>query len=69
MTEEKKDNNQVDISGIANAVARELARLDKDDDKTGSENLEVFKCPDCGASVAGGARICGVCGCELEWGE
>ena len=62
-----------DISGIAGAVAIELAKLNKEDkradvsDESNKKGAELFKCPDCGGEVAGGIMYCQHCGCELEW--
>ena len=60
-----------DISGIAGAVAIELAKLNKEDKRPDESNerglAELFKCPDCGGEVAGGIMFCQHCGCELEW--
>ena len=57
-----------DISGIAGAVAKELAKLNaekpEDKDKIPSE---IFKCPECEGEVAAGIPFCQHCGCALEW--
>ena len=68
-----------DISGIADAVAKELAKLNaynkpeekKPEEKKPEEKKpeEVFNCPDCGASVIGGIGYCQSCGCQLEWSD
>lgn len=59
-----------DISGIAGAVAKELAKLNADNKPEEKKSeIEVFTCPDCGATVTGGIGFCQSCGCALEWGE
>ena len=69
MLEEKE------ISNIAGAVSRELAKLNADttkeiEDKNKNDKpSEVFKCPECDGEVAGGIMYCQHCGCELEWEE
>lgn len=70
MLEEKE------ISNIAGAVSRELAKLNADttkeiEDKNKNDKTpsEVFKCPECDGDVAAGIMYCQHCGCELEWEE
>ena len=60
-----------DISGIAGAVAKEIAKLnaDKETSEGKEEEEETFKCPDCNVPVKGGIAYCQACGCSLEWGE
>ena len=64
-----------DISGIAGAVAKELAKLNKEDKQpeVSNENnekvAELFTCPECGGEVTGMSKHCSHCGCELEWEE
>lgn len=72
--------DQKDVDGIANAVSRELAKLNKEnaDPKDSKDNPmnpndqrpeETFICPECGNSVKANMPFCPGCGCELEWGE
>lgn len=66
-----------DVNSIASAVTAALSKLnadtaaakDKEDkEKTPPETAtDVFKCPDCGATVTGGIAYCQSCGCPLEW--
>ena len=58
-----------DISGIAGAVAKELAKLNVEKPTTpeGEEVEEGFNCPECGTPVKGMTKYCPGCGCELEW--
>ena len=64
-----------DISGIAGAVAKELAKLNADtagekgEERKEKGEEETFVCPECGATVKGGIAFCQGCGCPLEWGE
>lgn len=54
-----------DISGIAGAVAKELAKLNAD--KPEEKGEETFNCPECGTPVKGMMPYCPGCGCPLEW--
>lgn len=62
-----------DVSNIASAVSRELAKLnaekppEKEDKKDDKKEIEVFNCPECGGIVSGGIPYCSHCGCALEW--
>lgn len=69
---------QKDVDGIANAVSRELAKLNKELPPQKKENSEssaedstpeTFTCPECGNLVKAMMPFCPGCGCELEWGE
>ena len=60
-----------DISIIAGAVAKEIAKLNVEKPEIKNEQEEVeegFSCPDCGTPVKGMTKYCPGCGCELEWG-
>jgi len=57
-----------DIDGIAGAVAKELANLNKENEnEEGTEKPESFKCPECGATINAMSQFCGNCGAELVW--
>ena len=69
------ENEKIDVNGIAGAVAKELAKLNAENEATKSTNdvksesneSESFVCPECGTSVKGMTTYCPGCGCELEW--
>ena len=62
-----------DVNSIASAVTTALSKLNadtaiKDKEKNPPETaVDVFTCPDCGATVTGGIAYCQSCGCPLEW--
>ena len=67
-----------DVNSIASAVTTALNKLNADTaaaatakpspEKVEALNMpELFKCPDCGATVTGGIAYCQACGCPLEW--
>lgn len=64
---------QKDVDGIANAVSRELVKLNKSETEVVSDAVtpvdETFICPECGSVIEPMMPFCPGCGCELEWGE
>jgi hypothetical protein len=66
-----------DITEIANAVSTAITKLNadtaakekKDNEEKPGIPEEIFKCPECDATVKGGIAFCQSCGCALEWGE
>ena len=58
-----------DISNIAGAVSRELAKLNSEKPTENGEKIveEGFNCPECGSPVKGMTPFCPTCGCPLEW--
>jgi uncharacterized protein (DUF169 family) len=60
-----------EINSMASAISNALAKLNADaavtKEKEEDKPEEIFRCPECDASVKGGIAFCQVCGCPLEW--